>query len=85
MNGRDVHNVETNGLFWYRLNFNCSVCIESAAPDALDTASWDPEARELGAPLRLLFGGLSRDHVKFHANGWYGGCRDVGCFAERTR
>ena len=59
--------------------------IESATLGALDMASWDPEARELGVPLRLLFGGLSRDHVKLNANGWYGGCRDVGCFAERTR
>jgi L-alanine-DL-glutamate epimerase-like enolase superfamily enzyme len=60
MNGRGVHNIETNRLFWYRLNFNCSVCIGSAAPDALDMASWDPEARELGAPLRLLFGSVER-------------------------
>jgi L-alanine-DL-glutamate epimerase-like enolase superfamily enzyme len=39
----------------------------------------------LGAPLHLLFGGLSRSRVRLYANGWYGGCRDAGCFAERAR
>jgi len=29
------------------------VYIESATPGALDMATWDPEARELGVPLSL--------------------------------
>ena len=86
MRGRDVHNVEANRLFWYRLDFNYSVSIESAAAlSAFDMASWDIIGRELGAPLYLLFGGLSRSRVRLYANGWYGGCRDAGCFAERAR
>jgi len=79
MRGRDVHNVEANRLFWYRLDFNYSVSIESAAAlSAFDMASWDIIGRELGAPLYLLFGGLSRSRVRLYANGWYGGCRDAG-------
>jgi len=36
-------------------------------------APWDPEARELGVPLRLLFGDLSRSRVKLYAGGWWRG------------
>ncbi len=86
MRGRDVHNVEANRSFWYKLDFNYSISLESvAALSAFDMASWDIIGRELGAPLHLLFGGLTRDKIRLYANGWYGGCRDASCFAERAK
>jgi L-alanine-DL-glutamate epimerase-like enolase superfamily enzyme len=56
------------------------VYIESATPGALDMATWDPEARELGVPLSLLFGDLSRSRVKLYAGGWWRGRFDTSRF-----
>ena len=86
MKGRDVHNVESNRALWYKLDFNHAISLESvAALSAFDMASWDIIGRELGAPLHMFFGGLTRDRVLVYANGWYGGCRDPACFAEKAK
>ncbi|MFP3168431.1 MAG: mandelate racemase/muconate lactonizing enzyme family protein [Thermoproteus sp.] len=84
--GRDPHEIYAGFYEWYRQDFFLSRSFESAtALSAIDMALWDLKARELGAPLHELLGGAIRRRVPVYANGWYGGCRDAGCFAERAR
>lgn len=84
--GRDPHEISAAFYEWYRQDFFLSRSFESAtALSAIDMALWDLKARELGAPLYELLGGKLRDRVKVYANGWYGGCRDPQCFAEKAK
>jgi len=84
--GRDYHDVLPAHREWYRQDFFASRSFESAtALSAIDMALWDLKAREFGAPLHDLLGGALRRRVRVYANGWYGGCRDPECFAEKAR
>ncbi|MEL9990045.1 MAG: mandelate racemase/muconate lactonizing enzyme family protein [Thermoproteus sp.] len=84
--GRDPHAITAAFYEWYRQDFFLSRSFESAtALSAIDMALWDLKARELGAPLHELLGGPLRDRVKVYANGWYGGCKEPSCFAERAK
>ena len=84
--GRDPHEITAAFYEWYRQDFFLSRSFESAtALSAIDMALWDLKARELGAPLYELLGGALRDRVPVYANGWYGGCRDPACFAEKAK
>mgnify|MGYP001770637672 CR=1 FL=1 len=84
--GRDPHEITAAFYEWYRQDFFLSRSFESAtALSAIDMALWDLKARELGAPLYELLGGALRDRVLVYANGWYGGCRDPACFAEKAK
>ncbi|MGC8973527.1 MAG: enolase C-terminal domain-like protein [Thermoproteus sp.] len=84
--GRDPHEISAAFYEWYRQDFFLSRSFESAtALSAIDMALWDLKARELGAPLHELLGGAIRTRVPVYANGWYGGCRDASCFAERAK
>ncbi len=84
--GRDPHEITAAFYEWYRQDFFLSRSFESAtALSAIDMALWDLKARELGAPLHELLGGALRDRVPVYANGWYGGCKDPACFAEKAK
>ncbi|MFB6489641.1 MAG: enolase C-terminal domain-like protein [Thermoproteus sp. AZ2] len=84
--GRDPHSILSAYYEWYRQDFFLARSFESAsALSAIDMALWDLKARELGAPLHELLGGALRDRVRVYANGWYGGCVEAQCFAERAK
>jgi galactonate dehydratase len=55
------------------------------AISGVEIALWDLIGKACGQPVYRLLGGRCRDTIPAYANGWYGGARTPGEYAERAR
>ncbi len=55
------------------------------AISAVEIALWDIMGKACGQPVYRLLGGRYHRRIPAYANGWYGGSRTPGEFAERAR
>src|SRR5436309_11781251 len=51
----------------------------------VEIALWDLIGKACGQPVCRLLGGRGHARIPAYANGWYGGARSPGEFAERAR
>jgi galactonate dehydratase len=54
------------------------------AISGVEIAMWDLIGKACRQPVYKLIGGRVRESVRTYANGWYGGCRTPGDFANRA-
>jgi galactonate dehydratase len=55
------------------------------AISGVEIAMWDLVGKACGQPVYRLLGGRCHDVIPAYANGWYGGARTPGEYAERAR
>ena len=56
-----------------------------SAISGAEIACWDLIGKACGQPVYKLLGGQAREHLPAYANGWYGGSRTPGDYAEKAR
>jgi galactonate dehydratase len=55
-----------------------------SAISGVEIAMWDLIGKACGQPVYRLLGGRCHERIRTYANGWYGGARTPGEFAERA-
>jgi len=55
------------------------------AISSIEIACWDLVGKACGQPVYKLLGGRARDRLPAYANGWYGGSRTPGDYANKAR
>ncbi len=84
--GKDVHNINSNVLDFYRNSFYLSRSMEAtSALSAVEIASWDVVGKMLGAPIYELLGGKVREEVRAYSNGWYSDCVTPEDFISKAK
>src|SRR5271165_940921 len=82
--GRDPFDVEAviGGLIRDQYQGGSTVM---TAISGVEIAMWDLIGKACHQPVYRLLGGRCHDRIPAYANGWYGGARTAGEFAERAR
>ena len=55
-----------------------------SALSGMEQALWDIAGKHYGTPVYNLLGGVCRDRIRVYANGWSGGAKTPGDYAERA-
>jgi galactonate dehydratase len=55
------------------------------AISGIEIALWDLLGKDCGKPVYQLLGGRCHESIPAYANGWYGGARSPGDYAERAK
>jgi galactonate dehydratase len=82
--GRDPFDVEAVVGGMVRDQYQGGATVMTAI-SGVEIALWDLIGKACGQPVYRLMGGRYHDTIPAYANGWYGGARAPGEFAERAR
>lgn len=84
--GKDVMNVSSNVMEFYKNSFYLSRSMEAtSALSAIEIASWDIIGKYMGEPIYNLLGGKMRDKMRAYANGWYSDCVTADDFVDKAK
>ena len=84
MLGRDPFDIEAVVGGMVRDQYQGGSTVMTAI-SGVEIAMWDLIGKACGQPMYRLLGGRCRATLPAYANGWYGGARTPGEFAERAR
>ena len=84
MLGRDPFDIEAVVGGMIRDQYQGGSTVMTAI-SGVEVAMWDLIGKACGQPVYRLMGGRCHRTIPSYANGWYGGAREPGEFAERAR
>jgi galactonate dehydratase len=82
--GRDPFDIEAVVGAMIRDQYQGGSTVMTAI-SGVEIALWDIVGKACRQPVYRLLGGRCRDRIPSYANGWYGGARSPGEYAERAR
>src|SRR5262245_10814330 len=81
--GRDPFDVERLSSELIRDQYQGGSTVLTAI-SGVEIACWDLIGKACGQPVYKLLGGRARERLPAYANGWYGGARTPGDYAEKA-
>src|SRR5207247_7531385 len=82
--GRDPFDIEDIAGGMIRDQYQGGSTVLTAI-SGVEIALWDLVGKACGQPVYRLLGGRCRERLPAYANGWYGGARTPGQYADRAR